>query len=175
MSFATIGAMTVVQDLIEAAQVHVTNADPELVSEETLCLVSTATARSICGIGAPKSIADPASSALLNVPFSYRDYLLGFSLLVDGDQGVPDRSELIGSRIDAKMAFYSAHLEDRVYPLQRAIENILLLWMGRISPPGLPDSPEARLGGTGATDLLTRHLRLIASFVRHSTGAKPVD
>ena len=62
------------------------------------------------------------------------------------------------------------HLPAGQFPGERALEEKLPLWMGRVSGPGLPEMPAERLGRLGlAADLLT-HLKVVLAFARKMGG-----
>ena len=67
-------------------------------------------------------------------------------------------------RLARKAGFYAAHFAPGQFPGPRALADTLPLWMGRISPPRLPTTPEERLGGHGAVDRLAVHTRLVLAF-----------
>jgi len=166
--FSTLGVFTVSQELSGMAMSVLQNADPELVAEESLCLASVATARSIeASAGEEKEWSD----SLLVTPFLYRDFLVGTAMLEAGD---PDKQEAgpdIGERLERKMAFYAVHLPASTLPTGSVLRNALLLWMGRISPPGMSTGPEERLDACGAIERLQTHVRLLAAHARHVSGS----
>ena len=94
-AFATSGVLSLTQDLTHAVLNSIGDmegADPELVAEETLCLTATATARAAeVGAQDTPSIAAIVQDALLQLPYAYRDYLVGCAM-IGGDD--PDLREV---------------------------------------------------------------------------------
>ena len=76
-SFATVGILGLTQDLTHAVLESVGDmegSDPELIAEETLSLVSIATARAAeVGLAGEEALAPPIVEALLDTPFTYRN------------------------------------------------------------------------------------------------------
>ncbi len=139
-------------------------ADPELIAEESLSLAATATARAI---EATSSDQKTLSESILVAPFLYRDYLVGTAMLEADDAAQADRGTEIGERLERKIAFYATHLPKETLPTGSILKNAMLLWMGRISPPGMSTGPEQRLDASGAVERLAAHVRLIAAHIRH--------
>jgi hypothetical protein len=171
--FTSIGLVTTTQEVAASALEAMPDADPELVAEETLCLISVAAARTIQSLtGEDTSLA----GAVMAAPFLYRDYMIGSAMLAaEGSVGEAAGVE-VGRRLEKKMAFYSSHLQAERAPGDAMIREKMLLWMGRISPPKMPDSPEARLERIDAADRVSRFVRLVAAHVRHGQQpARPSD
>ena len=86
-SFATVGTLGLTQDLTHAVLDSIGDmegADPELVAEETLCLVATATARAAeVGLEDEPDRAPTMIETLLDLPFTYRNYLLGKAMVAE--------------------------------------------------------------------------------------------
>ena len=166
--FATTGVLSVVQDLIGRVLEAVEMADPELVAEETLCLAATATARAAeVGLRERPALARVVPSALMALPFTYRDYLLGSLLLRQKEVSwLEEAGREIYNRLQRKQAFYEAHLPAGQFPGERMLGEKMALWMGRISPPGLPELPQERMERLELVPVLHTHLRLILSFCR---------
>jgi hypothetical protein len=165
--FTTLGLFSVSQELSGMAMAHLRDADPELLAEESLSLAAAATARAIeATVPAGQDLAD----ALLVAPFLYRDYLVGTAMLESGDASQAERGADIGERLERKMAFYATHLPKATLPTGSVLRNAMLLWMGRISPPGMTTGPEERLDACGAVPRLQAHVRLTASHVRHAAS-----
>ncbi len=167
--FTTLGLFSVSQELSGIAMVHLTDADPEMVAEESLSLAATATARAIEATSSTGQ--DVLSESLLLAPFLYRDYLVGSAMLESDDAGHAERGAEIGKRLERKIAFYGTHLQKATLPTGSVLKNAMLLWMGRISPPGMPTGPEERLAASGAVDRMSAHVRLIAAHIRHIEAA----
>ncbi len=166
LAFATLGTLTATQELAARVLAGMEGADPELTAEETLCLVATATARAAeVGLGA-----DPAAplvaETLLDLPFVYRDYLAGGAMLAEKDPALLDADAHVRERLRRKRAFYVTHLPPARFPGERALTDKMALWMGRISPPRLPEMPAARLDRLGLVPALLTHLRLVLAFAR---------
>lgn len=147
---------------------HLEGADPELVAEESLSLAATATARAI---EATSSGQNALSESVMLAPFLYRDYLVGTAMLESDDTAQADRGSEIGERLERKIAFYGTHLPKATLPTGSILKNVMLLWMGRISPPGMSTGPEQRLDDSGAVDRLAAHIRLVAAHIRHVESA----
>lgn len=176
-AFASAAALTAVQDTVRATLPHLTDAegapagDPEVVAEETLVLVAVATARALeVGLRSLEGASEAAGAALLELPFLYHDYVLGAELVAAGAEGDHAVDEGVYDRLDRKAGFYAAHLPAGRFPGPKALTDKLPLWMGRLSPPGLPTTPDARLQATGAPALLGAHLRLVLAFAQRVAG-----
>lgn len=170
-AFGSLGILTVTQDLSGRVQQAFPEFNREIVAEETLCLVSALTAECIGSMAGSAFITD-ALATLRTVPYSYRDYLLGQLILTDSDAVPEGFSENIGRRIGKDMNFYSSHLSRAFQSTStEALQTILLLWMGRISPSGCKDEPLTRLARIDPTDLLQRHVTLMTAFARHCLGS----
>lgn len=166
-AFATLGAITTTQDLARTALGSLHGADPELVIEETLCLVATGTARAAeVGLRAQPSLSHAVASCLIELPFIYRDYLIGGAVIAQKDTSLLEASEAVYQRLQRKRSFYTMHLPAQQFPGERALNDKMALWMGRISPPGLPESPTDRLAKLDLVPTLVTHLRLVLAFAR---------
>jgi hypothetical protein len=187
-AFASLGSLTITQELSGRIRQLFPDFDEEVVAEETLCFVSAVTAFSI-GACAPGGVPGDAvvgndvaanttaatsntaaSSTISDLPFSYRDYVLG-QLVLAPDSSVPESlSGVIGQRLDRKIAFYNSQLTGGLKPtVEKGLLNLAVLWMGRISVPGRSDSPETRVNETEVVDALLRHLTIVTSFTRHAS------
>jgi len=166
-TFATLGALGVTQDLIHACVPALEGADPELLAEESLCLVSTATARSVeVGLEDASAGLSAASACLLDLPFMYREYLVGGAIIAQSAPELADAHGEVEQRLARKQSFYGVHLPQGQFPGRRLLEDKMALWMGRISPPGLPDLPVVRLERLGLVDVLSTHLRLVLAYTK---------
>jgi hypothetical protein len=164
VAFATVGAVTVLQDLAARVLHGVEGADPELVAEETLALGCTTTARAASfALSQTPGLAATAGAALLDLPLTYHDYLVGASILDGGSTGDVDGHAGIYRRLERKMSFYAVHLQDGAFPGPRALSAVMALWMGRVSPPRLPEMPQQRLERLELVDVLARHAALVRS------------
>ena len=167
VAFATIGSLNVVQQIAGAILEDVDGADPDLVAEETLCLVATATARaSDVGLRDAPRAAAAVSAALFDIPFLYRDYLMGGALIESNDRSIVDAAEAVYERLQRKRQFYSVHLPPNQFPGERVLNDKMGLWMGRISPPSLPEMPTDRLAKLGLVSPLLQHLKLVLAYAR---------
>ncbi len=162
--FAALGIVAVTQQLVQAAQARIPGLDTALAAEETLCLAVQAT---LCALDAGVSLAEARSSEVLrSVPSLYHDYLLGAAALVTGDHALLRESSPFRSRLERRQAFYAAHLPAGELPGRELLRDKMELWMGRISPPGLPDAPSERLEGMAGVRTLDTHVRLVRAFRR---------
>ncbi len=166
VAFAVLGALTVTQELAGRALAGMEGADPELTAEETLCLVATATARAAEVGLRDKPEAQVVAATLLELPFVYRDYLAGGAMLTEKDAALLDADDLVRERLRRKLAFYTTHLPPGRFPGEYALTDKMGLWMGRISPPRLPETPAARLARLELIPALLTHLRLVLAFAR---------
>jgi hypothetical protein len=167
-AFATAGVVTTAQELATAVLLDIQGADASLVAEETLCLVALTSARAIQAASDP--LAEDAVSAMQDLPFLYRDYILGGALIEDPDRdGNSDQS--IYQRLDRVRSFYTAHFPPGDFPGPRAIEEKMALWMGRVSPPRLHELPVDRLTRLKLAPRLNTHLRLVLEFTRQAVRA----
>ena len=166
-AFATLGLLGATQELAQAALTGIDGADPDLVAEETLCLAATATARAAeVGLRADPALAQAVVPTLLELPFTYRDYLAGGAMIARQDPALLDAHEQVYQRLRRKQAFYTAHLPPNQFPGERLLTDKMGLWMGRISPPRLPESPMDRLQRLGCVPTLLTHLKLVLAFAR---------
>lgn len=167
-TFAALGALSTTQDVARTVLRSIDGAEQELVAEETLCLVATASARA-ARVGlrkAPSAMAEAATSSLLELPFSYRDYLIGGAMIASGDAAMADQSDDIYARLTRKQQFYTAQLPDDQFPGQHALTDVMELWMGRVSPPKLPEPPQERLQKLGLVPVVLTHLKLVLAAAR---------
>ncbi|MEM9998177.1 MAG: hypothetical protein AAF809_10800 [Bacteroidota bacterium] len=166
--FASAAALSATQDLVRLTLPHLTHAaEPDLVAEETLALVATVTARAAeTGLREQREALKAVGPALVELPFLYHDYLLGVQLVAKGEEGDVDVDQAVYDRLARKSEFYAAHLPFGRFPGPRALDDKLPLWMGRISPPRLPTTPQQRLADLGAATLLATHARLVLAFAQ---------
>lgn len=170
-AFASLAVLTTTQDLLRSVLPTLTDAsgqpagDPEVVAEETLVLVATTSARAVeVGARANAALVEVAAPAVLEVPFLYHDYLLGAELVAQGAEGDVEVDQGVYDRLARKAEFYGVHFPVGRFPGPAALREKLPLWMGRISPPKLPTTPDARLEESGLIPLLETHLRLVLAF-----------
>lgn len=172
-AFATAGAFQLTQEMAGRVAAEVPGADGALLAEETLALVSVVTARAVeASAPAMSAVAD----TLRALPDLVRDYFVGAAVLADPDNAGPrvHAAGLDRERVARKAAFYEAHFPAGQFPGPTALAEKLPLWLGRVSGPGLPEPPDARVARMDlAADVLV-HLRLVRSFVRQpATAAAP--
>lgn len=171
ISFATIGTFQTVQELAGSCLSSMEHADPEVVFEETLVLVSTATARALeVGLEAAPEAAAVASRTALALPERFRDYVMGATLMMQQDASLLTANAEVLERLNRKAEFYQTHLAAGKFPGERVLTDKMALWMGRISGPGLPESPDARLARLGLVDTLVTHLKLVLAFARKAAA-----
>lgn len=176
-AFSTVGALGLTQDLTHAVLESIGDmdgADPELVAEETLCLVATATARAAeVGLEDEPDHRPSILQTLLDLPFTYRDYLLGKAMVADRNPELSQVAEEVHDRLQQKREFYVAHLPEGEFPGPHAMSDKMELWMGRVSPPKLPETPQERLESLDLVEPTVAHLKLVLAYGRR--GAPPVD
>jgi hypothetical protein len=169
-AFTTVGVLGTTQDITHALLGNIgemEGTDPELVAEETLCLVATTTARAIqVGLQDEPEHAAVAHDTLLELPYTYRDYLIGSAMVAERDKSLAEMSDAIYQRLQRKMQFYTTHFPEQQFPGPHALKDKMALWMGRVSPPKLPDSPQERLEKLDLVDVLLTHLKLVLAFGR---------
>ena len=167
VAFATLGLVNLTQEMAGVVLASIDGADAELVAEETLCLVATATARAAeVGLRAYPEQARTAVPVLLDVPFLSRDYLVGGAMIAQSDASLLDANEVVYGRLQRKQAFYTAHFPANQFPGERALTDKMGLWMGRVSPPRLPEAPMDRLHRLSCIPMMLTHLKLILTFAR---------
>lgn len=170
VSFATIGVLNVTQEIAGAILSDVDGAEPDVVAEETLCLVSVATARAAeVAFRGDADASASVSTLLLDLPFTYRDYLLGAEMIERQDSALAEAAEEVFARLQRKREFYQAHLPANSFPGERALSDKMDLWMGRVSPPKLPESPTKRLERLRLQTPLLTHLKLVLSYGQNLT------
>jgi len=172
VAFAAPAALSTTQDVVRAVLPALTDqADAGLVAEETLALVATVTARAAeTGLRQRREALEAAGPALAEVPFLYHDFLLGAQVVAAGGEGEVTPDQSVYERLDRKTAFYAAHFPPGRFPGPAALAQKMPLWMGRISPPKLPTSPDARLQQTGLVDVVAAHARLVLAFAERAAA-----
>lgn len=182
-AFATVGALGLTQDLTHAVVESIGDmegSDPELVAEETLCLVATATSRAAAvGLQDEPEHAPAIVQTLLDLPFTYRNYLIGKAMVADQAPELSEVATEVRERLQGKREFYTTHLPEGQFPGPHALADKMELWMGRVSPPRLPETPQERLDSLGLVDPTVAHLKLVLAYGRQGeppTGsASPED
>lgn len=175
VAFATGGALGLVQDLTHAVLDSIGDmegADPELVAEESLCLVAVATARAAeVGLENEPDQRPPIVRALLDLPFTYRNYLLGKAMIEDNRPELSQMADEVRERLRRKREFYTTHLPEGKFPGPHALSDKMELWMGRVSPPKLPETPQERLESLGLVAPTVAHLKLILAYGRRGAAS----
>lgn len=170
-AFATLGVLTTTQDLVAACLESMDGADPDVVAEETLVLAAVATARAAeVGLRAEPEVKAAVVPVLLDLPFLYRDYLVGHAVLVRRNPALIDADEEVYQRLQRKRTFYLQQLPPDQFPGERLLSDKMALWMGRVSPPRLPEMPFERLEKLGLVPMLVTHLKLVLTYGRKGTG-----
>ncbi|MCH8031913.1 MAG: hypothetical protein IIB09_08900 [Bacteroidetes bacterium] len=172
VAFASSAVLSATQDLVRGVLPALTDdADPELVAEETLVLVSVVTARAVeVGLKDAPEAMEAAGQAVLELPFLYHDYLLGGRMVAEGSEGDVEVDQAVYDRMARKAEFYGVHFPVGRFPGPHALAEKLPLWMGRISPPKLPTSPDKRLADLGLVEMLNVHVRLVLAFAQRSNN-----
>lgn len=166
-AFATLGALGTTQELAGSSLRDVVDVDPELVAEETLSLVSVTTARAAeVGLREHSDLIQAVVEPITDLPFIYRDYLIGGAMIMSKDEALLDSTEAVYQRLQRKQEFYSVHFPGDKFPAEAVLREKMQLWMGRISPPGLPHSPTERLERLNLVPTLLTHLKLVLAFGR---------
>lgn len=166
-AFATMGALGTTQELASLCMRDVADADSELVAEETLSLVAITTARAAeVGLREYPDVAAAVVEPLTDLPFLYRDYLIGGAMILQHDGSLLDTTESIYQRLQRKQEFYTVHFPGDTFPGEVALRDKMGLWMGRVSPPGLPETPTVRLERLDLVSVLLTHLKLVLAFGR---------
>lgn len=166
-AFVTLGALGTTQELAHLFLRDVKGADAEAVAEETLSLVAITTARAAeVGLRGEPELSASVVDVVVDLPFLYRDYLIGGAMMLQQDDSLLDTSEDIYKRLQRKQEFYTVHFAPSKFPAEAVLRDKMGLWMGRVSPPGLPEGPTERLERLGAVRLLLTHLKLVLAFGR---------
>ena len=171
-TFAAAAALSTTQDVVRLTLPSLgAGAQPDVVAEETLSLVATVTARAAeAGLQTRPEALAAAGAALLELPFLYHDFLLGADLVASGAEGDVEPDVSVYERLARKGEFYGVHLPPGRVPGPSLLREKLPLWMGRVSPPRLPTSPDRRLGDLGVAELLGAHVRLVLAFAQKAAG-----
>lgn len=159
VSFATLGAFSTAQQVAGTLLSSVEGADPALVAEESMSLLAVVTGRAL-------RERPLAARILADLPLTWRDYVVGGAMLRDDDpESVTQREAESYEQIGRKLAFYQAHFPPEQIPGPRLLKDKMELWMGRVSPPGLPEPPFERLARLGLVDMVVTHVRLVRAFL----------
>ena len=171
-AFASAAALSTTQDVVRLTLPALgPDAAPDVAAEETLVLVATVTARAAeTGLQSAPAVLAAVGPALAELPLLYHDFLLGAEMVAAGAEGDVEPDQSVYERLARKADFYGVHLPVGRFPGPRALADKLPLWMGRVSPPGLPSSPDERLGSLGVADVLAAHARLVLAFAQRAAG-----
>jgi hypothetical protein len=174
-AFAAAAALSVAEDIVRAERPALgEGADPAVVAEETLALVATVTGRATeAALGEAPGLAGAVGAALAELPFLYHDYLLGTVIVAQGGEGAVPVDQSVYTRLARKADFYAAHVPPGRAAGAPALAAVLPLWMGRVSPPKLPSTPQERLEPLGIADMLGVHSRLVQAFARRAATGEP--
>ncbi len=174
-AFATLGTLLTTQDIVRTLFAHMPEADPEVLAEETLALLSVLTARAAeAGLRSAPELASSVVPVLLDLPFAYRDYLTAGVVLSTGNAELAGSGEEMFLRLRRKAEFYQLHFPAGRYPSEPMLREKLEFWMGRISPPGQPDAPSQRLERTETLPLIRTHMQVILARARQlATESSP--
>jgi len=175
VAFCSLGALNVTQELAGAILRDIEGADPEVVAEETLCLVAVVTLRAAqAGLRESPELAAAAEPVLAALPYAYRRYLTGLDMIGRNDPSLaePASIEAVDRRLQRKQRFYEGQFPEATFPGGEILTNGMELWMGRISPPKLPETPSVRLRKMGLAGLLEAHLRVIGAYCRSDAASE---
>ena len=175
VAFCSLGALNVTQELAGAILRDIEGADPDVVAEETLCLVAVVTLRAAqAGLRESPELAAAAEPVLAALPYAYRRYLTGLDMLDRNDPSLaaPDAIEAVDRRLQRKQRFYEGQFPEATFPGGETLTNGMEFWMGRISPPKLPETPSVRLRKMGLAGLLEAHLRVIGAYCRSDAASE---
>ncbi len=167
VGFCALGVLSTTQALARTCLDNMDGADPEVVAEETLCLIAVATLRAAeVGLREKPAVAAAALPALALLPFSYSEYVVGSAMIADDDPSLAEQAEEVRRRLGRKCDFYAAQFPANQFPGPHALGDKMPFWMGRVSPPGLPQTPIERLGALGLAGVLQTHLQVVLAFCR---------
>ena len=163
VAFASLGVLTTTQELAGRILESIPQADPQVVVEETFSLVAVTSARaSEVGLTSHAPLDRIVSHTLASLQFSHQDYLIGGTVLSDENAQPTVDPEQLAKRIQ----FYTAHFPESAFPGPLALQDKMELWVGRVSVPGLDQTPAERLRELELVDSLHLHLRLLLGFAR---------
>ena len=166
-AFTTLGVLGTTQDIVRTSLENIPKADPENVAEEALCMVAIATARAAeVGLRQENGVAMAVSPTILDLPFAYRDYLIGGAMITQRDTTLLDANEPAYQRLQEKREFYLGHFPADQFPNETHTRNKMELWVERISPIDLSMTPDEKLEQLELLPILMTHLKLILAFGR---------
>lgn len=168
-AFTTLGVLGTTQDIVRTCLEKMPKADPENVAEEALCLVATSTARAAeVGLRQENGVASVVAPTILDLPFAYRDYLIGGAMITQKDTSLLDANEPAYKRLQEKREFYINHFPANQFPNEPHTRKKMEIWMERVSPIDLSVSPDERLEDLKLLPILMTHLKLVLAFGRQS-------
>ena len=169
-TFAALGTLSCTQNVTHAVLADIGDIEgiePDLVAEETLCLLATVTARALeVGLRAVPDVAEVVAPVVQQLPFQYRDYLIGHAMIQEENPELAQTAEAVRERLTRKQRFYDTHFPEDQFPGPRALKPKMELWMGRVSPPGLPNSPQERIKTLPVLDMVAAHTKLMLAYGR---------
>jgi len=172
-AFATFGVLGTAQEMARVVLESIENADPELVIEETLSLVAVASSRAVdVGLRERPDLRGVLSGVVFQLPETYHDYVMGGMMVQNQDPSLLEASAELKERLGRKREFYAVHFPAGQFPGPRALADKMPFWMGRISPPGLPENPDKRLERLQLVDVLHTHLKLLLGYARSGAGGE---
>lgn len=137
------------------------SADPEKIFAETLCLISTVTARTAAAsLASGQNRVDEVAEAILALPYTLHAYVAGTDVLAGGVAQEPSEA------LSRMMQFYGVQLPQGEMPTKPSLRKVMILWMGRISPSGLGEHPEQRLKRLEFVERMDVHARLVEAYAR---------
>ncbi|NND71783.1 MAG: hypothetical protein HKN43_09400 [Rhodothermales bacterium] len=166
VAFSVIGINVTTQHLSHVAAGEASD-DLELIAEESLAVTSVTTERVLSFVLREAPSRAAVLAAVGQTPFRYYDYILGNQVLEMRDESSDidlDSTSSVFNRVGRKVAFYGSHFPEAAFPGASITREKMVLWMGRISSPGLHEHPEKRLERLGLANILQRHLRLVQGY-----------
>lgn len=165
-TFVALGVLTTTQHIAGLVLERFGGADPQLVAEESLALVSVASARAASvGFDPSSAVRAAVCQSALELPYLYHEYLIG-ELSVREGRAAEDVAVDLHGRMDRIREFYLAHLPDGVFPGERALREKMELWMGRVSPPRTGVHPSETLSAIDAVAQVANHCRVVLAYCR---------
>ncbi len=166
-AFTTLGVLGTTQDIVRTCLEKIPKAEPENVAEEVLCLVAITTARAAeVGLRQENGVASAVSPTILDLPFAYRDYLIGGAMITKKDTTLLDANEPAYKRLQDKREFYLNQFPENQFPNEPFTREKMEIWVERISPINLSLSPNERLEDLQVLPILMTHLKLVLAFGR---------
>ena len=166
-AFTTLGVVGTTQDMVRSSLEKIPKADPENVAEEALCLVAITTARAAeVGLRQENGVASAVSPTILDLPFAYRDYLIGGAMITKKDTTLLDANEPAYKRLQEKREFYLNQFPENQFPNEPFTREKMQIWVERISPLDLSMPPDERLEDLKVLPVLMTHLKLVLAFGR---------